>query len=218
MSDQVIKKAINETIRLYSNTGWKSLFTKWKFWEEPYEELEKLIPDQGKIIDLGCGEGILANFLVLSSNKRKVLGFEIDKTRLAVANRNIPNTEFKQADITKLTIPAADVLTMFHVLHHLSSYEQQEDVLRNCYKALKKNGKLLIVDVEIKPSLKYWTCWFADHFLVPWVFEGRFFAPAFFRNSKNWKKFLDEVGFKTKIIPAEAGRPFSNVILECIHP
>lgn len=217
MKDKIIKKIINETINLYSDTGWKSLFTKWKFWEEPYEELEKLIPDHGKIIDLGCGEGILANFLALSSNKRKVLGFEIDKTRLFVANRNIPNTQFKQADITKLTIPSCDVITLFHVLHHLDSYEEQEEVLKSCFKALKKNGKLLIVDVEIKPSIKYWTCWLADHFLVPWVFEKRFYTPAFFRTSKNWKKFLNKIGFYCEIIPAEAGRPFSNVILKCTH-
>lgn len=210
-------KAIKKTIALYSDTGWKSLFTKWKFWEEPYEELEKLIPQQCKIVDLGCGEGILANFLALSSNKRKIFGFEIAKERLSIANRNIPNTEFKSADITKLDIPSCNVIILFHVLHHLSSYKQQEEVLRKCYKSLKKGDKLLIVEVEIKPSMKYWVCWLFDHFLVPLVFEKRFYTPAFFRTSKNWKKFLNEVGFYCKIIPADAGRPFSNVILECTH-
>lgn len=210
-------KTIEKTIALYSGTGWKSLFAKWKFWEEPYEELEKLISKQGKIVDLGCGEGILDNFLALSSNKRKIFGFEIAKERLSIANRNIPNTEFKPADITKLTIPACDTIILFHVLHHLSSYKQQEEVLRKCYKSLGKAGKLFVVEVEIKPSMKYWICWLFDHFFVPWVFEKRIYTPAFFRTSKNWKKFLSGVGFYCKIIPADTGRPFSNVILECVH-
>lgn len=217
MNTQKIQQAIEETIKLYANTGWKSIFAKWKFWEEPYTELEKLIPTQGKVVDLGCGEGILANFLAISSDRRKVIGFEIDKKRVAIANRDIPNTQFQQADITKLEIPDCDVITMFHVLHHLQSHKQQEDVLRKCFKTLKKNGKLLIVDVEIKPSLKYWICWLFDYFFVPWVFEGRFYTKAYFRNSKDWKKLLEEIGFSCKIIPADAGRPFSNVILDCTH-
>lgn len=213
MKDEVIKK----TIDLYSGTGWKSLFVKWKFWEEPYVELERLIPKKGKIVDIGCGEGILGNFLALMSSRRKILGFEIDRKRLSIANRNVPNTVFKYGDATKLVIPPADAITFFHVLHHLNSYKEQEEVLRKCYKSLRKGGKLFIVEVEIKSSIKYWTCWLADHFLVPWVFEKKFYALAFFRNSKKWKKLLNEIGFSCKIIPAEAGRPFSNVILECTH-
>lgn len=209
------KEAINHIIEMYSGTGWKSIFAKWKFWEEPYEELEKLIPRKAKIVDIGCGEGILANFLALTSKDREVIGFEIDKKRIAIADRKIPNTKFKPGDATKLTIPDTDVIIFFHVLHHLNSYKQQDEVLKKCYKRLKAGGKLFIAEVEIEPSPKYWICWLFDHFFVPWVFEGRFYTPAYFRSSRDWKKFLNEVGFECKIIPASNGRPFSNVILDC---
>lgn len=212
------QKIINKCIDLYKDTGWKYIFTRWKFWEEPYTELEKLIPEKCRIVDIGCGEGILANFLAISSTGRKITGFEIDKKRVAIANRNIPNTIFRYGDATKLTIPPTDVITFFHVLHHFNSYKQQEDVLRKCYKALKGGGKLLIVEVEIERSFKYWICWLFDFFFVPWVFEKRFYTPAFFRNSKTWKELLTIIGFSCKIIPAEKGRPFSNVILECTRP
>ena len=211
MEEEVVQK----TISLYSGTGWKSLFAKWKFWEEPYQELEKLIPKKGKIVDIGCGEGILGNFLALTSKEREVVGFEIDRKRLAIADRKIPNTKFKHGDATKLIIPPTDVIIFFHVLHHLNSYQEQEEVLRKCYKALKKEGKLFVVEVEIKASLKYWMCSLFDHFFVPWIFEGKLYSPAFFRKSRDWKKFLDKVGFNCKIIPADQGRPFSNVILDC---
>ncbi len=159
----------------------------------------------------------MANFLALMSGGRKVFGFEIDKKRLLIADRKVPNTEFKYGDATELNIPSTDVITFFHVLHHFNSYEEQEMVLRKCYQRLKKGGKLLIVEVEIKPSPKYWICWLFDYFFVPWVFEQKFWAPAFFRHSKDWKKLLNEIGFRCRIIPAEAGRPFSNVMLECVR-
>lgn len=218
MTNEITKSVIDKTISLYSGTGWKSIFAKWKFWEEPYEELEKLIPKKAKIVDIGCGEGILDNFLALMSSDRKILGFEIDKKRLAIADRNIPNTEFKYADATSLVVPSTDVIIFFHVFHHFNSYEEQERVLRQCYKTLKKGGKLFIIEVEIKPSPKYWICWMFDYFFVPWVFEQKIWSPAFFRHSSDWKKLLQKIGFSCKIIPADAGRPFSNVILECDHP
>ncbi|KKS12695.1 MAG: MCP methyltransferase, CheR-type [Candidatus Daviesbacteria bacterium GW2011_GWB1_41_5] len=209
------ENAIKKTLDIYSGTGWIHLFAKWKFWEEPYEELEELVPKNAKIVDVGCGEGILDNFLALGSRDRRILGFDINRERLSVANRKVSNTQFRYGDATKSTIPSCDVIIFFHVLHHFNSYKEQEIVLRKCYKALGKGGKLLIVEVEIKPSLKYWICWFFDFFIVPWVFEKKLWAPAFFRRSKDWKKFLDKLGFHCKIIPAEAGRPFSNVILDC---
>lgn len=209
------KEFIDKTIELYKNTGWKYIFTKWKFWEEPYTELERLIPKKCKVVDIGCGEGILCNFLAISSNNRQVIGFEIDKKRLAIAQRNISNTEFRHGDATKLNIPPCDVITMFHVMHHLNSYKQQDDVIKKIFKSLDKGGKFLMVEVEIKASLKYWVCWLFDYFFVPWVFEKRFYTPAFFRNSKKWKESLTQSGFSCKIIPAEKNRPFSNVILEC---
>lgn len=214
MKEEIIKKIIG----LYSDTGWKSLFAKWKFWEEPYVELEALIPKKCNIVDIGCGEGILANFLALTSKDRKIVGFEIDSKRLAIADRKVPHTKFKYADATTFIIPPTDVIILFHVLHHFNSYEEQEEVLRKCYNALKKGGRLFVVEVEIKASPKYWICSLFDHFFVPWVFEGKLYSPAFFRRSRDWKKFLDKVGFNCKIIPADQGRPFSNVILNCTRP
>lgn len=212
------KQAIKRVIDLYGNTGWKSLFTKWKFWEEPYTELEKLMPKKGKIVDLGCGEGIFDNFLALTSDKRKIFGFEVAKDRVNIADRGVAMTQFKVADITKLKIPTAEALVMFHVLHHLRSERQQDMVLKKCYQSLGKGGKLFVVEVEIKFSFKYWICWLFDYFFVPWVFEGKFYTRAYFRKSTDWKKYLESLGFKTKIIPADAHRPFSNVILENTHP
>jgi hypothetical protein len=43
------QKAIDKTIELYKGTGWKYIFTIWKFWEEPYTELEKLVRKKEKL-------------------------------------------------------------------------------------------------------------------------------------------------------------------------
>lgn len=206
---------VDKTIALYSNLGWKSLFAKIRMWDAPYLEVEKLLPKSGNIIDLGCGEGLFSNYIALASSKRKVFGVDIDKNRINQAQRGLKNTRFMYGDATRIKIPPADVVVMFHLLHHLESRSNQDKVLKDFAKKIKKNSKLIIVEVEPKMSIKYLAAWFTDHLLVPWLFEKKIYSPAFFRSSKDWQRLLKSLGFKCQIISAEKDYPFSHVILNC---
>ncbi|OGH18568.1 MAG: hypothetical protein A2770_00345 [Candidatus Levybacteria bacterium RIFCSPHIGHO2_01_FULL_38_12] len=205
------KKAIN----LYANNAWEVFLSKFKFWEEPYEIVDKIVPLNGTIIDLGCGEGLLSNYLAISSPKRKVIGYELAPERLAVAKKGIKNASFYVGDIVDVSYPNADAVVVFHVLHHLNSTINQEQVLKKTKNSLKKNGKLIIVEVHVKPTIKYIAAWVADHFLVPWVFEKRFYTKAYFRKEREWIRLLKKLGFKIKVTEETSGRPFPNIIFEC---
>lgn len=205
------KKAIN----LYKYKGWEKFLSNFKFWEEPYEIVEKMLPEKAFVVDLGCGEGLLSNYLSLAGSKRKILGFELDGERLKRARKNLKNTSFKLGDIVKIPYPAGDVFILFHVLHHLSSFEAQAQVLEKIKKSLKPSGKLIIVDVFVEPSIKYLAAWIADHFLVPWVFEKSFYTKAYFRKKEDWLKLLKNIGFRVKVTMEVSGRPFPNIIFEC---
>lgn len=203
------------TIQLYKNNGWKSLFAKIRFWDAPYFQAESLIPKKGVVVELGCGEGLFSNFLAVCSKDRQILGFELDMKRVKIADRGLNNTFFKCADVTRINIPKANTIVMMHLLHHLVSKKDQVDLLTKSYKALPKGGKLIIVEVEPKKSLKYLVTWCTDHFLVPWLFEGRLYSPIYFRKAKEWKKLLEIHGFSCTIIDAEKNKPFTHIILEC---
>ena len=209
------KDLVDETITLYSGLGWKSLFTRIRFWDAPFIEVEKITPKSGKIIDLGCGEGVFTNFMALSSRDREILGIEIDQRRFSEANRGLSNTIFKLGDATKISMPRADCIVLFHLLHHLSSFTDQEVVLKKCAQVLSKGDSLLIVEVKPKLSIKYLLAWFTDHFLVPWLFEKKMYSPIFFRKEESWAALLNNLGFSCKIINAEKGHPFTHVILVC---
>ena len=205
-------------INLYAGNPWEAFLSNFKFWEEPYEVIDKMVPLNGRITDLGCGEGLLSNYLAISSPKRKITGFEIARERLERAKKGIKNTEFIVGDIVKISYPSStDTVILFHVLHHLPSKENQYNVLNKAKKSLKKNGKLIIVEVHVKPTLKYLAAWFADHFLVPWVFEKRFLTRAYFRKEHEWLGLLKNLGFKVKVTEETSGRPFPNIIFECTY-
>lgn len=211
LKDQARQKAID----LYSKTWWENFLSNFKFWEEPYEVVNKMIPKNGTIIELGCGEGLLTNYLAISEPKRKIVGYELVPERLASAKKKIKNTTYKVADVTKLSLPKADVFVLFHVFHHLPSKLSQEKLLMDIKKALNKNGKLIIVDVHVSFDIKYIAAWFADHFLVPWVFEKRFYTRAYFRTENEWLKLLKKIGYKVRTSKETKGRPFPNIIFDC---
>lgn len=211
LKDQARQKAID----LYSKTLWENFLSHFKFWEEPYEVVNKMIPKGGTVIELGCGEGLLTNYLAISEPKRKIVGYELVSERLASAKKKIKNTTYKVADVTKLKLPKADVFILFHVLHHLPSKLSQEKLLMDIKKALNKNGKLVIVDVHVSFDIKYLAAWFADHFLVPWVFENRFFTRAYFRSESEWMILLKKIGYTIKTKVETKGRPFPNIIFDC---
>jgi len=66
----------------------------------------------------------------------------MDRNRLKVANRGLPNTKFILGDANKADIPKADAIVLVHLLHHLDSFGKQETLIKECRLKLRKNGKL----------------------------------------------------------------------------
>lgn len=206
-----------KTAQLYAGLGWRSLFARIRLWDAPYEEAERMIPKKGKIVELGCGEGIFSNYIALGSANRQVIGIDIDKKRIFHARRGVPNASFVLEDASKAKIPKANAIVLMHLLHHLSSFKMQDDLLRACYSKLHKRGKLIIVEIEPKFSMKYFVTYLTDHFLVPWIFEKRLHSKIYFRKKSEWAAVLKSMGFKVNCAPADRGKPFSHVIFECIR-
>lgn len=207
---------MEEVAGLYKSVGWKSVFARIRFWDSPYYEVERIIPKKGTVVELGCGEGVFTNFMALSSMQRTVIGVEIDKQRAKDANRGLGNVSIVRGDATKFKLPASDCIVMYHLLHHLTSFELQKILIANSKKALKKGGKLIIIEIIEKPLLKFCLTWLVDYFVVPWLFESKLMAKKiYFRKTKDWIKLLKSYGFTVKASYPHVHKPFSHVIFEC---
>lgn len=211
------KELINKTLNLYSNLGLRSIFAKIRFWDAPFIEAEKLVPKKGIIVDLGCGEGLFTNFLAVSSVKRKAIGVEIDKNRLKYAVRGIKNASFRYGDVVNINFPYANAFVLFHLLHHLPSAKAQETVIKKCVSKLKKNGRIIIVEIDPSPTLKYAITWLTDHFIFPIVFGNKLFEPhILYRDIKGWRKLLESSSssrFNVQVQNAYSNKPFSHIIV-----
>ena len=170
----------------------------------------------GVIIDLGCGDGLITNFIAMMEPKRLIYGIEFNSTRIQEAKRGLKNAKFKQGNILKENFPSADMILLIHVLHHLSSYEEQSTLIKKCKDKLKKDGKLIIVEIDRRPILKFILTWIVDTIIFSILFEKKLFNfNIFYRSKDKWKSYLEYSGFKVKTISAHQNKPFSHLILYC---
>lgn len=212
--DPYIKKIID----LYKKNGFTYLFAKIRIWDSPFAEVERFIPKRGTILDLGCGDGFFANYLALKSSKRKVIGIEINKDRVKDANKGLENTQFIKEDVTKSKLNYVDVILMFHLLHHLHSKKAQISLIKYCVKKLKKDGKLLIVEVDRKPLVKYLFSYLIDTIIVPILFDKKLTDfNIHYRSQDEWIKLLKSFNLKISTRKADTGKPFSHIIIEALN-
>ena len=211
-----ISKDLKKTIDLYKGQGFSYLFKLIRVWDAPYQEIERIVPQKGQIIDLGSGDGLMANFLGIASKKRKIFGIELNKSRLIESKKGIKNVSFKVGDILKEKIYKVDAILLIHVFHHLPSFGNQVKMLEACKKNLNKNGKLIVAEIIQKPFLKYLFTYLTDSLILPIVFNNKLFdSKIFYRKDSDWKKLFKEHGFKVKTTYPHSGRPFSHVLYEC---
>lgn len=206
-----MRNFVKQTIALYHKDGLTGLFARIRFWDAPFDKLEKIIPKTGKILDLGCGDGIFANYLAITGPGRDIVGIELNKNRLKFANKGLRNTRFLAGDVLRKEFPQADVVTMIHLLHHLPSRESQENLVRKVSCKLSKGGQLIIAEVSERPLLKYIVSWLTDVFVVPILFESKLFSrDVYYRKDKDWKSLLSKYGFVVKYRNLHRNKLFSH--------
>lgn len=206
-------KKLSEAVNLYKGEGFESFFQTIRAWDAPHEKIEKLVPKKGKILDLGSGDGLLANYLALSSKKRKVVGVELRKNRVGVSQKGLSNTRFIRGDVLENNLSLSDCVLMFHLLHHIYPKDYQEKLIRKVSKSLIKGGKLVIVEITQKPFLKYLFCFLVDAFVLPILFDKKLYDFDFrYRRPNEWGKMLSENGFSFKTMLVHRGMPFPHII------
>ncbi len=197
--------------RLYS--GLKS-YERWHVrfrWRLcPFLQIAGHIPREGKIVDIGCGRGMLANYLALNGPDRRVTGIDKQVRRIEAAQATVgerKNIRFRLQDALELEREEYDVIVLSDMLHHLS-YPEQDRLLEHCFRILPEGGLLLLEDVTTDPRWK----WLA-HFLIDRTLNlGK---RQNFRRLADWIAALNQLGFTVEHYPAHRGIPLPDFLLKC---
>jgi len=115
--------------------------------------LKELNPNLKTVLELGCGSGNHAIFLV--SNNIKITGLDLSDTMIAIAkSKNIPDFNPIKTDITHFelneTFDAA--ISLFHVVSYLTDNESLISCLQSVHRHLNPGGFFLF-DIWFTPAV-----------------------------------------------------------------
>ena len=142
------KEHLQRTVLRYRHLpGYPRVFARCKMMIDPmFAELDKYIQNPRRIIDIGCGYGIPATWLLEIYPQAQVYGLEPDEERVMIANRVIGERGSIQAgrapDLPEVE-GNVDYILMLDMLHLINDDELQT-VLQRIYEKLETGGILLI--------------------------------------------------------------------------
>jgi len=182
----------------------------------PLIALETHFPQEGKIIDLGCGNGLFPNILSLGSSERRIIGLDLDEKKIEVANETkIQGAQitYQKGDVAESEYPRGDVFTLVDVLY-IIPYDKQELILQKCYQSLTPGGTLIIKEMDTRPRWKYVWNLFQETLavkLIGFTLGERFY----FQSQKDYEGILQRIGFSVKPVPLDKGYWYPHIVYVC---
>jgi len=192
-----------------------------------------LLAGRARILDLGCGQGLLAAWLLaaraLYASERdwprgwpppprfeSYSGIEINlsevtRARHAFALDPGAAVQVMHGDIRVADYPCADAVVIMDVLHYLD-YTAQERVLQRVRQALAPQGLLLLRIGDAAGGAGFVLSKAVDSAIA--LVRRRRWVPLKCRALHEWQALLAGCGFSAwHPLPMSAGTPFVNVLL-----
>lgn len=163
-----------------------------------------------RLLDLGCGQGLVAALLAAAGIDARVTGIDLMEREVARARAAAPGARFIAGDIAKAEFPPADVVLILDVLHYLDR-RAQADVLRRVRAALDAGGTLYVRVADAAPTLRFRYTVLVDRAVS--ALRGHGFVKLHCRPVADWRAELESLGFRVDSLPMSEGTPFANVLL-----
>ena len=142
--------------------------------------IEKLLPRNLTLADIGCGTGSLT--FELARFAARVIGIDLSqemlrRARTGAAERSIENVEFRQGDVLKLPLDAHSVDAAFCVMV-LHFFPNPERAIAGLCRIVRPGGSVILVDlVEHKQE------WMREQMAHQWMGFDRAAIEKWFHNA-----------------------------------
>jgi len=174
--------------------------------------MDLLLPDEGRILDVGCGFGLFAAYFGQTEPGRRIVGVDpnarrIDLARHVAKELGLLRHEFRVGDVRDAalegTFQGAYVLD---VMHHIPA-DEQEAVLAHMRDLLVPGGVLLIKDITTEPHAGLLFTEALDRLMVGMK------EPLAYRHHGAWGEMLTRLGFKVRIVRVPDILPYPHVVI-----
>ena len=176
----------------------------------PYDSIASALPAQGRVLDLGCGHGLLALALVVSSSQREVIGIDHDSERVRLARLaalRLPNAsmpEFEVGDLReKLASFASGSLAgmaMIDILHYFDPASQRF-LVGEAARVISPGGTLVIREIDSDAGIKAAANRLYERLATGVGFTQSVGRTLSFKGARGWASLLESAGFTVRFEP-----------------
>lgn len=239
MSRQFVRTLVNEASHTFRASGpFAYHYARGKLGLDTifHEVLRRgLLPEGGRYLDLGCGQGSLFAWLLAARRlhdqgrwpqgwavppvPQKLRGIELMQKDVERAARAFgpqhPVVQVEQGDMNAVDFGRPDAIVILDALHYFS-HEQQREVLGRIRQALPPGGVFLTRIGDAGAGLTHRICNGVDR-LVTYT-RGHRLPRLYCRTLQDWVAELQRLGFAVETEPMSGRKPFANVMLVCRVP
>jgi cyclopropane fatty-acyl-phospholipid synthase-like methyltransferase len=136
------------------------------------DEIGQYLPDEGPVLDIGCGFGLFSLYYAASGPHRMLRGLDLNARRLAQARRaatrlGLDNVAYELGDARDFKGDGeVSGAYMLDIVHHVPP-ASVPSLLRALRRCLPARSRLLVKDVDDRPAPKRWFTWALDRAMAP---------------------------------------------------
>lgn len=220
--DREVEDLIGDAAASYLDVGisaWELANGKLRL-DPLYREAYRRIawPDDGRILDLGCGRGLMLSVAAAHYRRRPgaaagvaLCGFEYRPRMVRLARRALGDAAVvEQADLAMSPLPACAVAMLFDVLHCLPE-GAQESLLTRVRDSVEPGGLLAIREADAGGGWRFAAGQACNRTVA--LCQGRWRRRFHFRTAAEWAALLGRHGFTLQDGPVRQSGLFANVLM-----
>jgi len=216
--------------RAYAGSGRRAWhFARGKLRHDPvYFSLLRsgALPGGGRLLDAGCGTGILLSLLVAAAKQYRdgiwpqgwpappqsldLCGIDLRPDRVNAARAALGSAARVDAqDLRDFGFPRCSVVVMLDVLMYLDPQEQTR-ALEKAAAALEPGGVLLVRETDAGAGLAFGITRCAER--LAGAMQGELTRRLHYRTAREWTAALSRLGLAVRAERMSRGTPFANVL------
>ena len=149
-------------LSLYHQAGIPArLQTRLRWWWCPVPAVDAEVPSDARVLEVGCGHGLVSFYLALSAPDRRVVGIDIDADKIAAARAAAAGLAPGEAEVRFETVQSGEVpagpwdaVVTVDVLYLLPP-EDQRRLLAAMAGSLAPGGVIVLKESGLRPRWKF---------------------------------------------------------------
>lgn len=174
--------------------------------------MDLLLPDEGRILDIGCGFGLFAAYFGQTQPARRIVGVDPNARRIDMARHvsdrvGLTANEFHAVDARDVALegPFAGAYVL-DVMHHIPAADQLP-LLRRLRDLLAPRGVLVVKDITTEPRHQLAFTRLLDRAMVGLD------EPLTYRHHREWGEMLASLGFHVRMVRVPDVLPYPHVVI-----